>query len=319
MRTTVIVCCYTAERWADLVAGVEALAAQTRPPDEVLLVVDHNPDLLAALRADPAFAGVDVVANTGPRGLSGARNTGVALATGDVVAFLDDDALPDTTWLERLTAPFADPAVAVVGGHVEPWWLEGRPRWFPGEFHWVVGCSWTGLPAAAAPVRNVIGASMAFRAEMLQGLGGFSHAIGRVGRNPVGCEETELCIRLRRVHPDAVVLYEPAAVVRHRVPGWRGTWRYYRQRCFAEGRSKAVVSRLAGADQGLASERTHAARTIPVGVVRAVRDGQFRRAAAIVAGLGITTAGFVRGALARATTVTEHGHEAANGRVGVHR
>src|SRR6202034_1540897 len=83
---SVIICAYTAERWDDTMRAVASVQAQQPDAKEIFLVVDHNPELLARLAE--ALPGVRVVANTYERGSSGARNTGVALATGDIVAFL---------------------------------------------------------------------------------------------------------------------------------------------------------------------------------------------------------------------------------------
>ena len=296
MSSCVVVCAYADERFEALAAAVGSLRAQTAPPDEVIVVIDGNPALLA--RAAAAFPDATVIANPGRRGLSDARNAGLARARGDVVAFLDDDAEAAPDWLERLTAHYDDPAVAGVGGWIEPVWLAGRPRWFPEEFDWVVGCSYRGLPTGCAPVRNLIGANMSFRREVLAEVGGFRTDLGRVGTRPLGCEETELCLRIGRRRPDAILLHEPRARVFHRVPPERASWRYFKARCYSEGLSKAVVARVAGV-RGLSSERTHALRTLPAGVVRGFRAGALRRASAIVAGLVVTTAGYASGTAAR--------------------
>jgi len=246
--------------------------------------------------------GVVVLPNIGSRGLSGARNTGVAAATGDVVAFLDDDAAAEPDWLERLTEHYADPSVVGVGGLVEPRWTTGPPRWFPAEFGWVVGCSYTGLPLVTATVRNPIGANMSFRRDQLLAVGGFATSVGRVGTDALGCEETELSIRLASRFPSTRILHEPSAVVHHCVSVERERWTYFRRRCWAEGLSKAEVSRLSDPRRALASERGYAFRTVPAGAARdvaaAVRErdpSRLARAAVGVTGLAVTAAGYFSG------------------------
>ncbi len=233
---SVVVCAYTLDRWDDLVTGLAALRHQTRPPLEVLLVVDHAPDLLARARTGLA-PGVTVLENVFDRGLSGARNSGAAAASGDVLLFLDDDARPDPDWVEAGTAAFADPAVVGTGGTAVPAWdAPGRPAWFPEAFLWVVGCSYEGLPDDGAPIRNPIGASMGFRRADLLAAGGFTSGIGRVGRHPVGCEETELSIRVRqRRGGTARIVRTGDAVVHHRVRTDRATVGYFLRRCFWRG------------------------------------------------------------------------------------
>ena len=70
-----------------------------------------------------------------------------------------------------------------------------------------------------------------------------------------------------------MILYQPDAVVRHRVGAGRGTWRYFLDRCWKEGLSKAAVSRMAGPPAALASERAYLRRTIPRAVGRTLRPG----------------------------------------------
>ena len=100
-----------------------------------------------------------------------------------------------------------------MGGAIEPLWESDRPRWFPPEFDWVVGCTYRGMPCEPKPVRNLIGCNMSFRREVFAQIGGFRDEIGRVGARPSGCDETELCIRLGQRLPHALLLYSPCARV----------------------------------------------------------------------------------------------------------
>src|SRR5690606_27391198 len=132
--------------------------------DEIVVVVDHNDDLLRRVKQD--FADARVVPNEARRGLSGARNTGIAVATSDLVVFVDDDAVAKDDLVERLVDEFADEQVQVVGGAAVPRGQVRRPTWFPEEFDWVIGCSYRGMPTASAEVRNVFGCNMAFRRDV---------------------------------------------------------------------------------------------------------------------------------------------------------
>ena len=303
LALTVVICAYTDERWDGIRSAVESVRRQTVPVGQVVLVVDHNEDLLERARA--AFPDVACVPNTGPRGLSGARNCGVAVASGDVVAFLDDDAAAEPDWAAAMIGAYRDETVVGVGGKVLPAWAAPRPRWFPDEFLWVVGCSYTGLPAGRAEVRNPIGANMSFRRSVFDTVGGFDSVMGRSGKDAAGCEETEFSIRARATVPGARVLLEPAAVCRHTVPAERVTRRYFRRRCLAEGRSKALVRGLAGTGAALETERRYVRETLPRGVGRglaAVTRGDLggpARAWAIVEGVALTGAGYLSARLAR--------------------
>jgi hypothetical protein len=202
----------------------------------------------------------------------------------------------------QLSQGFHDPQVFGVGGAIVPVWPVARPGWFPPEFDWVVGCTYLGMPEEPKPVRNLIGCNMAFRRQVFTTAGDFRHGIGRVGTLPVGCEETELCIRVRRYDPQTVMLYQPEARVHHQVSPDRATWKYFTSRCYSEGLSKALVSRLVGSGAGLASERSYTLRTLPRGVLKGLADALFHRkltgiaaSTAIIVGLAVTTLGYLKG------------------------
>lgn len=297
---TVVIRTSSAERWTDLCDAVASVSRQTATPREIVVVVDHQPLLLE--RARTQFPGVRVVWNYHAQGASGAMNTGIAAAQGDIVAFLDDDAVAAPAWLECLLAAFDDPAVQGAGGMIEPGWPGERPGWFPAEFDWVVGCVYRGGYAPEMAVRNLIGANMAFRRAVFDLVGPFRPNIGATGGRFLRCEDTEFCIRLRQRLPDAVLRYAPRARVTHRVSPERAQWTYFRARCFAEGQSKALLARLVGRQDGLGAEREYVRRTLPAGVWRGLTDGLrrgdrtgFRRAWAILAGLFYTAAGYLAG------------------------
>src|ERR1700722_3215750 len=204
-----VICAYTFDRLDDVVAAVASIPNQTRPPIEILVVVDHNPPLEMAVETRTSGRAL-IVANKYERGLSGARNTGVAHASGDFIMFLDDDAKADSECLERLLLTFDDPRVIGAGGWIYPGW-PGRPRWFPDEFLWTVGCSYRGL--APGPTRNLLGAAMCMRRSLFTRVGGFDSSLGRSAsaRLPYGCEETEFCLRATQTIENSLFVLEPEA------------------------------------------------------------------------------------------------------------
>uniref|UniRef100_UPI0035CCF15C glycosyltransferase family 2 protein n=1 Tax=Streptomyces sp. TRM64462 TaxID=2741726 RepID=UPI0035CCF15C len=172
------------------------------------------------------------------------------------------------------------------------------------EFDWIVGCTYRGVPPGRVRVRNVLGGNASFRREAFDAAGGFATGIGRDGdKRPLGCEETELCIRVGAALPHAVLLVDDRAVIHHKVPHARERFGYFRTRAYAEGLSKALVARSVGAGKGLETERRYTTRVLPAGVARGLRDfvlarpGGAGRALAIVAGVTAAAAGYARGTL----------------------
>jgi glucosyl-dolichyl phosphate glucuronosyltransferase len=300
---TVVICAYTDDRWETLRRAIDAAVNQMRPGDDLLVVVDHNDALLS--RCQNYLDVPKVVPNCYRRGLSGARNTALDRADGSIIVFLDDDAVPLSGWLDSLRAPYTDERVYGVGGYAKPRWIGSQPKWLPDEFLWVVGCSHKGLPAARRPIRNPVGANMSFRKAAFSYAGGFVESLGRIGERANGCEETEFAIRLALANPDATILYEPSSQVEHHVARRRASLDYFVRRCWAEGLSKAEVSRRVGPSNALSVERGYTMRVLPRGIWKGLTDSATgdlwgaMRSATIVVGLSVTTVGFCVGTLFR--------------------
>lgn len=296
---SVVICTYTMDRWDVFLAAVNSLAHQVLPPDEIIVVVDHNPQLTEKART--SLPGVVVVENSGPRGLSAARNSGVAAARGSLIAFMDDDAIADPDWLLLLCRDFDSEKVLGVGGSVHPAWPGEKAGWFPEEFLWVIGCTYKGVPEQTGVIRNPLGGCMCLRREVFSVVGGFRDGIGRIGTLPLGCEETELCIRARQNWPDRYFLYEPKSVIYHQIPAHRINLSYFLSRCYAEGISKSYITHITGKEDGLSSERTYTYHVLPAGVLKGLADGfrgdlpGFARSFSIVMGFSATVIGYLAG------------------------
>jgi GT2 family glycosyltransferase len=259
-HATVVVCAFTSRRLEQTVDCVRSILSQDPPPGQVVVAVDHNESLQEELRARLPD-GVEIVANEQARGLSSSRNTAIARSRGDYIVFIDDDAIAHQQWLARLLAAFDDPTVVGAGGHALPIWEIPQPGWLPPEFLWVVGCSYSGLPETG-PVRNPLGCNMAFRTDVFQRVGMFNPAIGRLGSLPLGCEETEFCVRTAREMPGARIVLVAGAEIDHHVPAARANAGYLLRRCYFEGISKALVRRLGDA-RSLGTERAYLRHALP--------------------------------------------------------
>ncbi len=314
---SVVICAFTEERWHDLVAAVESIQRQSVLAREIIVVIDHNTQLFE--RARVHIPGVTVIENSESRGSSGARNSGIAVAQGTLIAFLDDDALAEPDWLERLGRCCQDPQVSGAGGVVEPLWSDKCPTWFPKEFYWVVGCTYQKPPDMPTAVRNLYAGCMCLRREVFEEVGGFRNEIGRVGSYPMGVEETEWCIRAAQQRPGKVFLCDSYARIHHRIPPYRASWRYFRVRCYAEGLSKAMMSRYVGTKDSLSSERTYVCQILPKGILRGIMDALFHldltgllRAGAIIAGLVLTTTGYLADIIAQRGALRKEASTIAN-------
>jgi glucosyl-dolichyl phosphate glucuronosyltransferase len=239
-EVSVVVATHSLERWALLERCLAAVVSQDGPPGEVVLVVDHNADMLRRARS-AGWPRVRVIENTLSRGASGARNCGALCARGEILAFLDDDVVPEPQWLAQLLAPFHLPSIVGVAGVAVPHWVMDRPRWFPDEFLWVVGAT----PPAdlrSIPIRNGWGENMAVRSEAFRAVGGFREGFGKMGSRSRP-EDTDFCIRVAHTTGGHWVR-QPSASVRHHVPAERSSLTFFIRRTWAEGAGKAELVSL---------------------------------------------------------------------------
>ena len=299
---SVIICSFTEERWHELTQSIESIQRQTVSPREIIVVIDHNIRLFELAREH--FPGISIIESSEPTGLSGARNSGIALSHGNLVAFLDDDAVAEPNWLERLSDCCQNPNVLGAGGVVRPLWSYRRPAWFPEEFNWVIGCTYEHLSDTPMVVRNPYGGCTCIRREVFEVVGGFRNGLGRVGYHPMGGEETELCLRAAQHWPNKNFLCDPGARIHHHISIRRASWSYFCSRCYCEGVSKAKISRCIGVKTGLSTERFYVSRTLSWGVLRSINQAIFHlelsgllQVGAIVAGLALTILGFMVGML----------------------
>jgi glycosyltransferase involved in cell wall biosynthesis len=301
-EATVVVCAFASQRLDQTVACVLSVLSQEPPPGQVVVVVDHNEALQVDLRARLPDE-VEIVPNEDARGLSSARNTAIARSRGDYVVFIDDDAIAHEGWLARLLSAFGDPSVIGVGGRALPLWGTPVPWWLPPELLWVVGCSYSGQPETG-DVRNPLGCNMAFRADLFQRAGMFSPAMGRLGSLPLGCEETEFCLRAARAVPGGRITLVGGAEIDHHVSAARGTPGYLARRCYFEGISKALVRRL-GDQRSLDTERTYLRQALPARLNASARRalrGHLAEGlgpiAAVIGAVGAAGAGYLVGLIA---------------------
>jgi hypothetical protein len=209
---------------AELVRTVDSLLAMNYPDFEIIVVDNryqsHNEPL-------PTFRGTSKVRTSAEtkRGISAARNHGVAMALGDFIAFTDDDAVVDPDWLRALATRFVlDEDVEGIGGMVLPLELDTPAQlWFE-EFYGGFSRSFSAeklsirLTGATdklfpyAPGRFGAGCNMAFRRSTLDRMGGFNTLLG-TGTPTRGGEDLTLFFDL--MVAGRIVAFEPAALVRH--------------------------------------------------------------------------------------------------------
>ncbi len=241
MLVSVVVCTYSPDMIDHLIECVESLKNQTYDNIEIICVVDGNKNYYRELKDK---IDVKLYINEKNVGLLKSRNRGAKLARGEVVAFIDDDAVADRRWVEELVRMYKERNAIAAGGKLLPMWLVKEPIWFPEEFYWMIGATYLGYPDKIVEVRNTFGSNLSFRRDIFLELGGFDVKMGGIkGKKMLQGGETELCDRMRKKYGRGV-MYNPNAIVYHKVFERRTKLNFLIKRSFWQGYSKAVMERL---------------------------------------------------------------------------
>ena len=244
MKVSVVIATYSEDVYHDFREAVESLRSQTYDNIELILVVDGNDELCERVHDD--YEETDdllIHCNEENVGLSESRNNALDYATGDVVALIDDDAVADERWVEELVSVYESRDAIAAGGKMTPRWVAGKPDFLPEEFFWLVGVTHKGFAEPGDEVRNTFGSNISFKREILEELGGFESKVGRQGDLNLQAHETEFCARMRDEYGRGVI-YNPDAVVEHKVFEYRTELFWLLERCFMQGLSKRVMEKL---------------------------------------------------------------------------
>ena len=219
-RISVVVCTYNGG--ATLRETFRHLQRLNYPAFEVIVVDDGSTDG----GADEAEAYGYRLIRTQNAGLSSARNTGLHAANGEIVAYLDDDAYPDTDWLKYLAITFLRGDYVGVGG----------PNIPPSGDGWIADCV-TNSPGGPIHVlltdreaEHIPGCNMAFRKSALLAVGGFDHRFRTAG------DDVDICWSLQEA--GWKLGFSPAAVVWHHR---RNSIRRYWKQQKGYGRAEALL------------------------------------------------------------------------------
>lgn len=245
LKVSVVVCTYSHERYFDTIETIESLVKQSYQNIEIILVVDRNINLFNDFRKSDYLKSLNnsKIGFSNLPGLSNARNKGVELSSGDVIAFIDDDAIADANWISNLIKCYKNPKVIGVGGPMKPLWISGRVTWIPEEFYWAMGCSYKNQKNTVHCVRSNFGSNMSFRSTIFEEVGHFDDEFGLVDEKMRTGEETEFSIRALNKFKDSKIIHVPDAVVFHKIYKFRKSCIFLLKRCHGYGYAIANIGK----------------------------------------------------------------------------
>jgi glycosyltransferase involved in cell wall biosynthesis len=241
IKISAIIC--TFKRPDYLRHALRSLCEQSLPCEQYEIIVVDNAVQEEARQVVKEFEGGRVNLRYVPEnkvGLSRARNTGLNVAAGRYVAYIDDDARADKHWLEALLTAFENTSPAAIGGRVWLDWHGEKPSWVPERHLPLFTYVDHGDDAhALATDEYLVGANIAFEKDALCAVGGFDPNLGRQGEVLLSGEEAAIVAQLQE--SKRVVYYEPAAVVWHSVDQSRRRPTWLLRRLFWDGASQPLI------------------------------------------------------------------------------
>jgi glycosyltransferase involved in cell wall biosynthesis len=244
MDVSVVICTYSMERYDVFSECVESVLAQSYEPLEIVIVVDGNPEVFDRVQEDFGHHENLVIHNNDEnRGISYSRTKGAKLASGEVVAMIDDDAVAEPDWISELVSVYESTDAVAVGGHVAPNWVSGKPDFFPEEFYWLVGCDERGFGEHMEELRNTYGSNISYKRDVFLEVGGYDENTGRKGDRHIQAHEAPVCVRIRKLTGKGVI-YTTDAVVHHTLFEYRGEFRWLAARSFWQGYSKRIMDQI---------------------------------------------------------------------------
>ena len=260
MFVSIVVCTHSLDNLQNLIDAVDSLLNQTHKEMEVIVVVDGNRELYERIvKVYDAQGNVKIMVTEESLGAFGAGNVGVKAARGDVIAFLDDDAVGEKRWIENLVDIYEKSDAISVGGKILPIWLSKKPDYFPEELGWLVGITHEGFAEEkVTEVRNTFGPNMSFRREVFENIGLLNEKLGfaKGGTTYMQGAEPEFALRMKNKLGKGVI-YNPEAVVYHKIPPSKTRPRILLRRAFYQGYSKALMKRRSPSPDTLATEESY--------------------------------------------------------------
>ena len=245
MLVSVIICTYDINRFLDFMDAINSLLNQNYNDIEIIVVVDGDDNLYDKILKCQSFivGNVEILLNEKNLGLSESRNRGIEAASGDVIAFFDDDAVANEDWIKELVRMYDEYDAIAAGGKLIPMWVDGKMDFLPEEYYWLIGATHKGFSSGVAEVRNTFGSNISFKSDVLKNLGGFKGEMGIKGSGVLQGEETEMCVRMRQKFGKGV-MYNPDAIVHHKIFTERTKVKFLLKRAFWQGYSKRMMEEL---------------------------------------------------------------------------
>ena len=235
---SVVVCTYNHSNL--LKNCIASLCAQTLNKEKYEIIVVDNNSKDDTAEVVKAFENDELIRYVFEerQGLSHARNRGVSEASGNYIAFIDDDAKAAPNWLEVAyeILDSTQPALDCLGGPYHPLYLSQKPKWFLDKYE-IRGFGDSQKYLNAHEMLS--GSNMIWLKDSLTSIGQFNENFGVIGKQLKLGEETDAFEKLWSLNGQAQILFAPNLIIYHLVPEFKMSVGYRLKRKFAQGQYHA--------------------------------------------------------------------------------
>ena len=303
---SIIIPGFTDDSYFNLLDAIDSLLHQSYADIEVVVAIHTSNKLYEEIvKAYSEQNKVKVVFSEQSLGAAAARNVGIKAAQGDILAFIDDDAVADQKWIENLVNTYQELDAMAVGGKILPIWLPGKPAYFPEELYWLVGVTHKGFAEdKVVEVRNAFGPNMSFKREVFEKAGLFNENLGfsKQGTSYIQAGEAEFSLRMTSKFGVGVI-HNPEAIVHHKIPVSKARIKLLLKRSFYQGYSKVLLEKWGPSAGSISTEKTHLKdlllKYIPERIKRVLigpnRVAQVKQLSVLIASIMAVGLGFVHG------------------------
>ena len=245
---SIIICTYNRESFLPI--AFNSITKQTLPYDlfEVIIIDNNSTDSTSEICSEFIMAHPSITVGyftEKQQGLSHARNRGIDEASGEIITFMDDDALLAPDFCEKTLGFFRKHKnVSAIGGKILLQFMEAKPFWYNPSLASLLGYFNSGNREKPFRRSYFRGSNMSFRNELFAKYAPFNTSLGRVGRDLSGSEEKELFFRLRDSGEE--IWYVPGAIVYHLVPPERTGLSFIREQGIGAGKSQKKMVMIKG-------------------------------------------------------------------------
>ncbi len=273
---SVIIPSYDADKIDYLQDSIDSVLNQTYTDFEIIVITegDELTDKIKSIYDTNKKVSINRIVNK-DGGVAYARNKGIEISNGEIVAYIDSDAVAREDWLENMSKIYRNNKdILSVGGLSVAKWIGEKPKYLPSEFYWLVGVTHNGHPKDGSYIRSAFGCNLSYRKSIFKNMHAFNVNFGKNHGYNLQGEEPELGSRIINEYGSGMY-YSDDIVVSHAVEPYQCDFNWLSKRAYLQGITKAKLKKETP-DVKLNTEGSYLKhlylKSIPEYIMKIVRD-----------------------------------------------